>query len=404
MRKGERVLNILWLTLESLWPVDTAGKIGVYKRLENVCKKHDVYLFYFTDSDRSTDTELSGVCKEIKGFQRVKSKIQLLKNYIHLPYTVSTRVSEELTNEIDSCIIENHIDLINIDFPQMCYSLLKCKNLANVKIVLNQHNIEWQRFEEISKSESITWMRKLISVLESVRLKKYEELIYSKIHFDGMTFVTQDDIDIFKQWIEVHPYYLKLVPGGAESHFISKPNITNHNHSIIFVGVMSNELNPEGALWFINKVWPKIKKEVPEVQFFVVGKDPVEKLKRITEPDIHVTGYVEDLKKYYEMADFVVIPVQHGGGVKLKLLEAIGYGKVVVTTSVGARGTKFEHGVDIIIEDDPEAFADYCIDILNNCEKYSMLKKNAEKKFRDEYTWEGISDRYIEFLETIISR
>lgn len=392
-------MNILWLTLEPLWPVDTAGKIGVYKRLENVCKKHNVYLFYFTDFDNSTETELNRICKKTKGFPRVKSKIQLLKNYLHLPYTVSTRVSDELTNEIDRCIIENHIDLINIDFPQMCYSLLKCKRLANVKIVLNQHNIEWQRFEEISKSESISWIRKLISRVESRRLKKYEELMYEEIHFDGMTFVTQDDIDIFNHWIVAHSYGLQLVPGGAESYFISKSNKTNYN--IIFVGVMSNELNPEGALWFINKVLPKIKKEVPDVHFYVVGKDPVEKLKNITEPGIHVTGYVEDLKKYYEMADFVVIPVQHGGGVKLKLLEAVGYGKLVVSTSVGARGTLFQNGVDIIIEDNPEAFADYCIDIIKHKEKYEDIESNAKKLFEEKYTWSGISKEYIDFLENV---
>ena len=395
-------MNILWLTLEPLWPVDTAGKIGVYKRLENVCKKHSVYLFYFTDSESSTEKELNTICKSVKGFPRVKSKIQLLKNYLHLPYTVSTRVSNELIDEIDRCIIENHIDIINIDFPQMCYSLLKCKNLTNVKIVLNQHNIEWQRFEEISKSESISLIRKLISRVESCRLKKYEELVYEKINFDGMTFVTQDDIDIFKQWITVHPYQLQLVPGGAEVQFMSKINKTSHK--IIFVGVMSNELNPEGALWFINKVWPKIKKVVPDVNFYIVGKDPIEKLKSISEPDIHVTGYVEDLKKYYETADFVVIPVQHGGGVKLKLLEAVGYGKLVVSTSVGARGTLFQNGVDIIIEDNPESFADYCIDILNNYENYRVLEENAKKLFQDEYTWEGISAKYIEFLEAIMSR
>lgn len=393
-------MNILWLTLESLWPVNTAGKIGVYKRLENVCKKHNVYLFYFTDSCSSEEKELSTICKKVKGFPRTKSKIQLIKNYLHLPYTVSTRVSKELTNEIDYCIIENHIDIINIDFPQMCYSLLKCKRLANVKIVLNQHNIEWQRFEEISKSESISWIRKLISRVESLRLKKYEELIYEKIHFDGMTFVTEDDIDIFKQWITVRSYNLQLVPGGAERHFSSKTNKTGHN--IIFVGVMSNELNPEGAFWFINKVWPKIKKEVPDVHFYVVGKDPVEKLRRITESGIYVTGYVEDLKKYYEMADFVVIPVQHGGGVKLKLLEAVGYGKMVVSTSVGARGTLFQNGVDIIIEDDPEAFADHCIDILRHKENYLGIENNAIKLFEEKYTWSGISKEYIGFLENVV--
>jgi len=394
-------MKILWLTLDALLPMDSAGRMGVLKRLERVYPYHDVYLFYFynEDIDKQKTTELEKYCRLVKGYKKNKNKATILLNYLLYPYTVSTRINAELIEDVEQCLKENKIDLINIDFPQMAHSLLYCKNIGDARIVLNQHNIEWQRYDEIAHSSSISYYRKIISFIEARRLKKYEEMLYRKLDFASFSFVTENDLNYFKSWIKKTSASLRVIPGGAEKRHMYSREVNSHN--IIFVGVMSNELNPEGAFWFLDEVWPIIKQSVADACFYIIGKDPIEKLRQIKQKDVYVTGYVTDLSYYYQNASMVIIPIFHGGGVKLKLLEAMSYGQIVVSTSMGAKGTEFVHDESILITDDANEFASYCIDIMQNREKYYYLIERAKVVFDKYYTWDGIGEIYNRFLQEV---
>ena len=156
-------MKILWPTIDALLPMNTAGRMGVLKRLETVAKNNDVFLYYFYDEENDNNTTkfaLEKLCREVHGYKRSLSRLDLIKNIIRYPYTVSTRINETMIKDIDNCVEENDIELINIDFPQMGYVIFGLKNRDGVKIIMNQHNIEWMRFEEMSKSNSISFFKK----------------------------------------------------------------------------------------------------------------------------------------------------------------------------------------------------------------------------------------------------
>lgn len=398
-------MKILWLTLDALLPMDSAGRMGVLKRLESVSKKNDIYLYYFYDKENDNQESvyyLSKICKKVKGFKRNKNYFYLFFYLLLYPYTVSTRISKCLIEDLSECIKQNNIELINIDFPQMGYSLLKLADISNVRVVMNQHNIEWLRFIEMSKSKDVSYIKKILMKLEGYRLKKFENFLYKRINFYAQTFVTDNDLKIFSKIHNVTNSILEVFPGGGVLKEIENSSMfKGTDKAIVFVGVMSNEFNPEGAFWFINNVFPLIKKGVSKVKFYVVGKEPISKLRNITDPNIIVTGFVNNLDYYYQKADVIVIPVQHGGGVKLKLLEAMGHNKIVVSTSQGARGTDFINRKSILIADDAKTFAELCIDVLNNPENYSDLKKNAKELFMRKYSWDVIGKKYNDFLENL---
>lgn len=398
-------MKILWLTLDALLPLDSAGRAGVYKRIENICKDNDIYLMYFysENGELEASKKLEEICKEVHGIKRESNALKLITNYLAYPYTVSTRISQDFIAKMDEILVKEEIDLINIDFPQMGYSLLKSKNRGNIPIVINQHNIEWQRFVEISNSSSISWKRKLFTAIEAKKLKRFEEKLYSKLNVSGFTFVTPEDKKYFIEWINPERTILETIPGGAEAQYTDISQIPNNNN-MVFVGVMSNELNPEGAIWFIKNVFPRIKEEVPDAHFTVVGKDPVKDLLELRSEDITITGFVDDLRPYYDNAKMVVIPVLHGGGVKLKLLEAMGYRKIIVSTSVGARGTDFKDKESIYIADSAETFSEYCINILKNTNEYEYIARNAMEVFDAKYTWQGIGLMYESFLKKCVNK
>lgn len=397
-------MNILWLTLDSPLPLDSGGRIGVYKRIKKVSEKHIVTLMYFyaDEMDEENCKILKQCCKRVCGYPKEKNVIKKLVHYIFYPYTVSTRMNKKFIEDVDEFIIKDNIDLIIVDFPQTGYSLMKCKKTGKIPIVMSQYNVEWKRYEEIAKSSVVPLFRKIIARTEAFKLKKFEEKLYRRINMSAFIFVTLEDRDYFGGWIKDINAVLEVIPTDFDIMEGESPYLNDNGKNIIFVGDMSNELNPEGALWFTHSVFPKIREKVPEALFYIVGRNPINKLLHINDPGVIVTGSVENVKKYYDIADVVVIPVLHGGGIKSKLLEAVGCGKLVITTASGAKGTEFINGTHILVTDDAEEFARYCIDALTDREKYRSMRNNAVELFASLYAAERVGTQFCGFLEKIL--
>ena len=90
----------------------------------------------------------------------------------------------------------------------------------------------------------------------------------------------------------------------------------------------------------------------------------------------------------------VVVPIFSGGGVKVKLLEALGYGKIVVTTKKGIEGTKFKNKKHLIATENSNVFAKECISIMNNPKKYEVMQKNVIQLMTEEYSWKSIINAF----------
>ena len=143
---------------------------------------------------------------------------------------------------------------------------------------------------------------------------------------------------------------------------------------ILFIG-SKNPINVYGLDYFIKDVFPQIKLQFDDAQLILAGDicDVVESFDGCIK-----LGRVEDLKDAYELADLVINPILFGTGLKIKNIEALGYSKPLVTTTVGAEG--IENGaVDraFLIADSPEEFVSHITKIFSDIELYKKLSKNA---------------------------
>lgn len=390
-------MKILWITQESILPANTGGRIGVFKRLEQLSKTEEIYLFYPYDNEDELAqiSELKKYCAEVHAYSRKKNKLNAIKLLYKYPYTVGSRCIKEMQKDILTCIEKHNIDIINVDFPHLCVNLLN-SNLS-LPIVLNEHNIEWMLYRRISRSQS-SLLKKLAYYVDSFRLKSYEDMILKEIPIKAFTFVSDKDKRIF---IDEHGIKKDIcfdVPVGSDIRNI-KNKQPSDTKSIIFVGKMSYGPNEEAAEWFAKKIFPKIIEEISNVKFYIVGKEPSEKVKMLASENVIVTGSVDSVEPYYEAADLVVIPLQNGGGVKVKLLEAVSFSKPIVSTSVGVEGTIYSQNNTIPIADDEGSFASCCIDALKG--KGDSISSEAYKVFLEQYTWEGICRKYRKILKNI---
>lgn len=155
--------------------------------------------------------------------------------------------------------------------------------------------------------------------------------------------------------------------------------------TVLFVATMGYAPNDDAAHWLVRRIWPRLRRIVP-VRLALVGSNPSPSLVQLgSQRDVIVTGTVADITPYYRDAALAVIPIRAGGGTRVKLLEAAAHGIPIVSTTLGAEGTTFRHGHELLIADTEERFALACADLLEDNERASRIAKRARARVIQDY-------------------
>jgi glycosyltransferase involved in cell wall biosynthesis len=128
-------------------------------------------------------------------------------------------------------------------------------------------------------------------------------------------------------------------------------------NGLLFIGHYLHTPNEDAVCHFVRDVYPLIERQLPGIEFTMVGSCITDKVKALETETIHAVGYVEDLDPYFATARVFVAPLRYGAGMKGKIGQALSFGLPVVTTSIGAEGMGLINEVHLLIADDPEAFA-----------------------------------------------
>jgi len=163
--------------------------------------------------------------------------------------------------------------------------------------------------------------------------------------------------------------------------------------SLVFTGSMDWMPNEEGILYFVEEILPLIRKQRPNTALWVVGRNAGKKIKALPEsdPGIHVTGRVADIRPYIARGSVYVVPLLVGSGTRLKIFEAMAMGKTVVSTTIGAEGLPVTNGSDIILADAPQHFANAVCRILSSPEERKRIGCAARKLVESEYSWAAVA-------------
>jgi len=158
---------------------------------------------------------------------------------------------------------------------------------------------------------------------------------------------------------------VELCPNGADVRDpLPLPTLTEGAElRVVFVGSGAYAPYERGLAWFVTEVLPRVQSKIP-ASFEVVGQRPI---RPIEAPGVAYVGRVPSVTPHYEQAHAVVVPVFEGSGTRLKLLEAVGYGRPVVSTRLGAEGLPLSAGTHYLQADDAEAFADALVDVAERC-------------------------------------
>lgn len=390
-------MNIAFITAELPYPDNSGSRRYTWERIKMLKKygnKISLYSFYDEIPNNEDIKTIRNVCLDIKIYPR--QKVSLLDKFnILKPYTALSRYSKKLEEDLKLVVSKKNVDVVIVDVPQLLYNVL---NLKDVVVVSTQHNIEYRSFLNIAqKTQRLD--KKLEYYFEGIKLKLFENRTYKSGLINGYTFISTKDKSIFESMYPGNR--VDYVPMGISL----KSNIDENkprNNSIVFVGKMSYFPNEEAAIWFCNDIFPEIKRKFKDIKLYLVGKEPSDRVLKFANESIVVTGMVDEVNSYLDFADIVVIPLLSGGGVKIKLLEALSRNKIVITTSKGNEGTEFKDKEHVLVADSASEFVTTCINVLENLDKYSYLIDNSRKIMEEKYSWDSIGEKYNNFLKELL--
>lgn len=179
-----------------------------------------------------------------------------------------------------------------------------------------------------------------------------------------------------------------VVHNGVDEQFYRPGEGEPESNTIVFEGNIAFGPNADGVRYFHRDVLPLVRKELPDVRFWIVGKDPPQDIRAMADGEsVKVTGFVDDVRPYVQSASLFVCPLRKGAGIKNKLLQAWAMGKPVVATSKCIGGLKVREGQNILVRDDPQGIADAVVRLLRDPEYARTIGNHARETICESYTW-----------------
>ncbi len=171
---------------------------------------------------------------------------------------------------------------------------------------------------------------------------------------------------------------------------------------MVYFGLLSTAPNIDGVTHFARDIWPRIAAAHPQARWKIIGGRAPPSLLALAGPRIELTGFVSDLRPHLAAAAAVVVPLRLGGGTRLKIVEAMAMGKAVVSTTLGAEGIAAVPGRDILIEDQPAAFADGVSRLLAEPDLAARIGQSARRLAVERYAWSGAAQALEGFYRRVL--
>lgn len=191
-----------------------------------------------------------------------------------------------------------------------------------------------------------------------------------------------------------------VIPNGAD--VVEDPPEAPLDGDTLFVGSFDYPPNVAAVAWWIEEVWPYLRE--PRVPLTVVGRGAEHALADLRgHPGVDVVGEVDDVAPHLERASVVAVPLRHGGGTRLKILEAFAWNRPVVSTAKGAEGLAVEDGEHLLLADDGAAFAA----ALERLRSDQALRAHLSGRGRDvvaAMSWDRLGERLVEVVRSVIAQ
>ncbi|MBF0483975.1 MAG: glycosyltransferase [Candidatus Omnitrophica bacterium] len=391
-------MNILFLAPRLPYPIDTGGKIRTFHNLKQLALRNNVDLVCF--SFNKEDVKYEKIFQDMginlclipaTKLSGISATISIL--FSKQPFAVDKYRSKNMLGMLENLVGQEKYDIVHIDHIHMGQYVSRAWSIPSF---IDEHNVEYRILERCADVEGASikgWLYRA----QARKMKSYEKEILSMVK--GGFAVSEDDAAILRELTD-NKSKIEIIPNGVDTEYFTSENIADEN-ALVFTGSMDWMPNDDAMIYFCEEVLPLLNEK--DLKIYIVGKDPSHKLKEFAkkDPQVVVTGRVDDVRTYINKAKIFVVPLRIGGGTRLKILEAMSMEKAVVSTSIGAEGIAYTKGKDIMIADTPEVFANTIRSLLSDTAKQKFLGKNGRELVCSQYDWSIVGKKLNSIYEMV---
>lgn len=393
-------MRILIIAHKVPYPPRGGATLRNFNLIKECSKDHQIHLITFTQEPYLRDPaklqasieRLKQYCEEVKVLKiptdgkRLRWLMLLFFNlFSPMPYSVSRFWSKEMVVAINESLSRYRFDVMEIG----TIALLKYSNLApGIPKLLVHHNIESVLLGQRSKTEKNLLARAYLA-LQAYKLRRLEKKAGGII--DHHTTVSELDRQILlKSCPDIE---VTVVDNGTDPDYFRPSDLPANPNSLVFVGEMSWYANSQAMIYFYKMILPILKKQISDVEMNVIGANPPKELVDFgnRDPRFKVRGFVDDIRPHVHSAAVFVVPLDIGGGTRLKILDAMAMGKAVVSTSIGCEGLHLKENEDIFIADEPEDFAEKILLLFRDDNLRKRMEQSARRTVTERYSWDKIA-------------
>jgi polysaccharide biosynthesis protein PslH len=381
-------MRILYIATQYPLPVNNGVKMRVWSLLSAIADAgHEITLATFADSNDvdGAERELTTVCKERELVLRRTESLSGSTDYLARlagvlspsPFTIDRFRSDEMRTVLERRLNCGAFDLV------LCDNIFTTINLPPISLpfVLNSHNVEHLILQRYARQESNPF-KALYARLEAGKLRRFEAATYKRAAL--VMVCSKLDGDLIEQ----------LCPGVKT---VVVPNVVDVRDyemateedpvTLVYQGGMDWFPNRDALEYFVRAIFPLVQKEIPGARLVAAGRNPTAEFRaRFSDvPALEFTGTLPDLRPTISRAAVCVVPLRVGSGTRLKILESGAMGKAIVSTTIGAEGLNFVPGEEILIADDPAAFATNVVESLRNPARRKAMGQAARNRVVQDY-------------------
>mgnify|MGYP001067785897 CR=1 FL=1 len=381
-------MKVLLLTQVLPYPPDSGPKVKTWNVLMYLSRQHDVTLVSFVRGERSVEVEcLQRYCTAVHTVPMKRSLfydgLAMLRSLLNGQSWMMVRDDRlAMRRLLARLAAETSFDLVHADQLNMAQY---AERVPGAFKVLDAHNALWLLYKRLWKTLA-PGPRKWLLNRDWRLLKSYEGWLVRE--FDAVLAVSHLD-RVALQESAGQPVDIVVIPIAIDTDEVNVIEREAKPRHILHIGTMYWPPNIDAVNWFIREIYPIIRQQRPDVEFDVVGSRPPAELLALNDAGlgINVTGYVADPTPYQRSAAVLVVPVLAGGGIRVKILNALAEGIPIVSTTLGCEGIEVTPGQDILIGDSPEAFAAQVLRVLNDADLGKRLALNGRRLAEEKYDY-----------------
>jgi len=388
-------MRILYFSPRECWPRDTGAKLRDYYLANQLAARCPVTYLGLRDpaaaSSEPPPAESGFAAYHSVARESAYTVAKLVRGLIGpTPLTVLNYSSPRVSRILAEILRAGSFDAVQMEGVHLSAYLPVIRSAASRPAILSDwHNIESEilhRYSQVSPSS----LRRAYAWRTANLLERAETRFLAACDVHTVT----SERERVRLQARNPSAKIHVIPNGVDVQYFGAQELDSGSPRInlVFAGSMDYSANVDAVVWFVNHIWPELRRQHPALSFAIVGRDPTPEVRALAGDRVSVTGTVADVRPYYSGALAAVVPLRIGSGTRLKILEAMAAGIPVISTRLGAEGLDLEDGTHLLLADSASEMIAAIGRLAASPELWLRLSRSGREVVSRLYDWRALTE------------